>query len=435
LIPDEGDPVALIFAEPYEDPSENLVVTYMSTSDDGDLLEWRSGNPGAWTDAPTFRSRAIQDATNGEWLHTALIDNLSPDTAYEFRVKGTEEIARIKTCPATSLRIAVISDFQDRQFFSGRAQALRTMGGVLFAHDPDLLIFNGDLVSDNGRFGAEYADAYVGLLDLLLRHYHSDGLSMPPILTTIGNHETTSNNGSGDGTLSYIHEVFTFGYDSSMPTRLLNSASWLEIGSLLKIVTLETSHSEALSDQLLWFGDQLDDMDDYTHGLVIGHAPAFTFSFTSRYTITLQARTLRNFFWPLIQTQENIPYYICGHDHVATLTKSVKMDYDDQLSLADNDLRFYTNDGGPIQLGSGAVGGNRRALAALDDPFTSTIDSSVYYEGAVGLKDGVNQVVGEVDNGSFGNSWNAWLLDFDASGHRARCFNLSGSVYFDTEDE
>ena len=424
--------VLAVFAEPWEDPSESLMITWVSDRQDATIMEYRPAGGGQYMSTASVRTRSFP-ALSGLYLHTARIVGLAFDTVYECRFPGAAIVETIKTSPRRDIRVAVISDFQSNRY----ADEAATIGGLVTSRGHDLLLIPGDHVSDDGRIDVTYSTRWLNYLQMLQQHYRTSGGALMPSVFLIGNHEGSNDQGSGtaeaggNGIIGQIDQICSWSYYDDHPTRYHNSAATLSVGSELFVIGIETDHTEELpGEQTDWLIDQIAEAyPKYRQILVLGHAPAFYGGPGSRHTRNTQARHIRNIIYPALEPYaDKIGCYMCGHTHIMGATDRFRIDYDDQLSLSDNDPRWLVDaTNGVRQLGCGPVQATTlRTLFRVEDQ--SALDSSEMFIAAVGLDPSDDETLvshGQASS-SFGSIYHYWTLEIDGHEFRATATDETG---------
>lgn len=438
--PEITDQVFRAFVEPWEDPSEDAAVTWFTQREGTQIVEYRLAGSTAWHAARSNRTRPFPERE--EWIHTAVIKNLSPDAIYEFRVLNTTFEDRWKTSRnRAGIRLAWCADYQIYDF--GPTQRLAKFGGVIRDFEIDLLLLGGDYINDDGDTSPLTSDRWAGFLTTLTETYRTKGGALIPMVAVMGNHEGgkegtgTPADVGGDGIKGQTNVLFSCGYDPTQPTRYVDSAATIRVGKELLIVTLETDHTESLPDQLPWLAGVIEaEVPKYKHTLICGHAPAWNVAVPSRYTLTRQARTLRNNVWPMIQEHDDrIRMYLCGHDHALAVTKRLWSEYDDSMSLVDNDDRWTTTTGRGIrQVGTGPWGAGRRNL--LNKDRVSSIDGESFIQAALGYDAG-SQAPVQVGEGLVNprpENRHVWFIDLSDDACTMRAVDDTGADFIQLED-
>lgn len=424
------------FAEPWTDPSKDLAITWCCDSMDASRVQYRLKGSAAWLDAESQRSRPFP-ALSGKYLHTILLESLSPACVYELKVVGSSWVDSVRTSPRRDVRMVVASDYHNTNY--GLTSILKEFGDVVKENMADFILFDGDFVSDNGNLTEAYSNRWFGFLQGFTQQWRNQG-ALIPVAATIGNHEASNSAGyssalyGGDGIVGQIPEIFSLGYDTNHPAYVNRSAWSISIGSELFIVAVETDHTVPLPGQVNWLSAQLENnAASHRNVCVAGHSPAFFAGLDEWDHVDTQARTLRNQIWPIMsQYAEKIRAYWCGHEHRLTATERLRFDYDPGLSLDANDKRWAVDPvNGVRQLGSGTSGGSTSGNLSIANQ-VSDVDGSQKFAIAVGYEEGFVIEGSDAENfNAIGEGYhNIWIADFSAKDFTARCMNRGGEVFY-----
>ncbi|REF69964.1 metallophosphoesterase [Paracoccus versutus] len=437
----DGPPqtVQFAFAEPHRDPSQNLLLTWVSDSADAVALEYRVDGAGAWTQVASHRRRPWPEI-DGLHLHTALMDGLAPDTVYELRWPGATFTDRVRTSRRAAVRVCVASDYQRTTYDSG--SLLAEFGGIFAAQECDLLIFNGDFVNDDGLWTQAMGERWLGFMAGLSRDWRRDG-ALVPVAATLGNHEGRNAAGTGnalmggDGTPGMMVDIFSLGFDPEGRDYVNRSAWAISIGREVGFVSIETHHTVPLASQADWLAARLAEMAPRVRHLnVVGHSPALYGYWSAWETSDGQARTLKSTIWPIMEDYAGLMRgYWCGHEHRISMTARLRMDWDAGLPATTNDLRWITDPTGGIrQLGSGMIGGTTNALTPGLYDQVSGVDGSPKFLAIAGHDGTVFDAHGAVDTSGATDLFNMWIADFSAQEFSARCIGRGSHQFIIIEE-
>lgn len=426
--------VKLVFAEPLSDPSENLLLTWSSTSDKATVLEYQFGGADAWRKVESHRTRPFP-GVDGLHLHTAALRELKPDTAVQLRFPGATRTDSVKTTPDKDVRLVVASDYQNYDFSDTSPLAL--FGKVTSGMECDLLLFAGDFVNDNGITDPKMGDRWLSFMSGLDKHWRRDG-SLIPILGVFGNHEgrnikgTGSASWHGNGTPGPMVEIFSLGYDPQGEAYVDRGLWSCGIGKELFLISLETDHTVPLSSQVGWLEEKLKTgAANYRHIIVTGHTPAYYVQHLKWEVVKSQAGTLRSLFWPLMQNHaDKVRGYFCGHEHRLTLTERLLIEpgSDDASRVTVDPAR------GIRQIGSGTAGGRMGPLnRELTDRTANGPEGKTPIFRAVGGclmdKPSVFETHGHITTEGAANMHNVWIADFSETGFHLKAVGHNGHVF------
>ena len=430
--------VDFAFVEPYEDPSSNLMLTWISDTPDARLCAFRPTGGGFQFQLSSARTRSYP-ALSGKYLHTAVITGLVPGTVYECAFPGASFTDTFRTCSSSNIKIAVISDHQSINNEGTTAQ----IGGLATAEGIDLLFVPGDHVNDDGVIDQTSSQNWFDYLEMINTLYRRDGALVPQIYA-IGNHEginaagTGSADNQGTGTPGQIGDLLSWSYWEDHPTRFNRSAATFGVGTELFVIQLETDHTVPLpGEQTTWLLNQIvQAYPVYNQIMIVGHAPAFYPSFGPRQYRVGQAHHMRTVIYPaLAQYADKINCYMCGHAHVMAASDRLQMDIDPNLGSSQEDREeqsfrwFVDQTEGIRQLGTGPVQASttRPPERAAD---ISVIDASEMLVAAMGTTETSGATI--ATHGTLENTpqtpFHFWVLEVDGQQFAARAIDAENTL-------
>ena len=429
--------VTTVFAEPWSDPSRSLALTWVNNSAvDGIVVEYRPQGGAAWMASASQRTRAWP-SDSGRHCHSAVLADLTPDTVYELRWPGAAKTESVKTCPRSDVTVAFGSDWHGN---TSTLPDFATATGTLGA---DLVCLVGDLAGDDGQSTAPDMALWETLLSASWR---TPGGALLPLVALVGNHDASDHAGTGnavhggDGLIGPISALMSWAYDDDQPTREADGVSTVSIGRELLIIGLNTSHTVPLAGaQFAWFEEQIARAPDYRHVIVVGHCPAFLAAADFNFEYDDQSRVLRTSYWPAMQAfADKVRFYLAGHEHILTVTARLAI-APGLDPVSGNDLKWTTDPGGVMQIGSGPMGGMRSALSAVKAGTVSTEDGSPKMIAAMGRDAGADsiQVHGSgivTANVTGSETWHMWRCRFDPTGWSATAYNRDGLTLYEIDE-
>lgn len=434
--------VFLAFAEPWTDPSHDMVVTWVSDNAEETRMEFREVGSTEWVSLQSQRSRPFP-ALEPYHLHTCRLEELQPATRYELRWPGVVQTEIFRTTPDRDVRLACLSDYQIYDFSPG--SRLEFTADRVRSFESDMLVLNGDYVNDDGRIERVYSQRWFDFLIGLCRFYRSTDGALLPMIAILGNHEgrdpgghPNAHNSGARGVPGQIVDIFSWGYDPEQPERYVNSAATFSIGSELFFVGIETNHTESLAGQIDWFREQLDrNAPNHRHVMVAGHAPGFICNRVN-WDFSGQAKDLRNLFWPAMSNHaDKVRCYLAGHEHVLAVTDKMRVDYDPSLSVQENDTRWVVDPvHGIRQIGSGPWGGAFGQVGEEVAGLPSSIDGSPRIIAAMGRIDrnGPLQVYGNGIIEPDKDLWHGWYARFTENSYQLRAIGIEGQDFYRIEE-
>lgn len=192
-------------------------------------------------------------------LHRALVDGLTPASEVRLRF-GQEDEHRVRTLPASLDRPLKIANGGDTMH---KTEWFANTNRSLAKHDPDLVVFGGDLAYEDGKKGERVLT--------WIRTYHEtarapDGRVLP-FISCIGNHEVVGHYG-GDLTKAPF-------YFAMMP---LDGIAYraVDIGEQVSFLLLDSDHATRIPGaQTEWLTKAIVPRAKRAHTIPVYHYPAW----------------------------------------------------------------------------------------------------------------------------------------------------------------
>jgi hypothetical protein len=204
--------------------------------------------------------------------HTVEIDELEPNTDYQFRIVGNERICRFRTLPDRLSRPVRFVVGGDAYFY---LSTLQRMNGEIAAKNPDFVVVGGDIAYTNGRRAIYKGKDWeinrwrTFLKEWKTRMIDSEG-RMIPMVPVIGNHDikpTTLSTSTATHLLFY--ELFATP-EKGVPYRVLDA------GSYLSLILLDSGHSFHIEgQQTKWLEKTLSERENMSYKMAAYHIAAF----------------------------------------------------------------------------------------------------------------------------------------------------------------
>ncbi len=195
----------------------------------------------------------------GQVLHRALVDGLTPASEVKLRF-GTDDEFRVRTLPSTLDRPLKIANGGDTMH---QPEWFANTNRSLAKHDPDLVVFGGDLAYEDGRKGERVLT--------WIRIYHEtarapDGRVLP-FISCIGNHEVVGGYGGDPGKAPF--------YFAMMPKDNLAYRA-VDIGDQVSFILLDSDHATRIPGaQTEWLAKEIAARGRRAHVIPVYHYPAW----------------------------------------------------------------------------------------------------------------------------------------------------------------
>ncbi len=203
-------------------------------------------------------------ADSGSFVHSAHLQDLLPETSYEFRlVEVFPEEDRyfpeqwFHTAPAT--RTEPVSFVTGGDMFHSR-ELLDAMNACAGNCDPMFALLGGDLAYANAKTAGRWYEWF----DSWHEHAVTPQGRCVPMVVVIGNHETS---GPNPADAKFYYSLFPLPEDKSNFV--------IDFGDYLSVVALDSNHSQRVAAQTQWLQQTLADRADFPHLFACYHRPTF----------------------------------------------------------------------------------------------------------------------------------------------------------------
>lgn len=285
-------------------------------------------------------------------VHRCELTGLSPGTEYQFSIDDSKRSYRFRTMPAKATNTF--------QFVSGGdcgiGSAAVATNVLAAAQEPYFALIGGDLAYDNGRA----PNIFLWFLENYSRTMRDPQGRMIPMVSCIGNHETTS--------ASILNGIFPQKGKPIAPSYLSvfdglfeeTTYGVLDFGDYLSLVLLDTNHINPIKGaQTDWLEKTLADRQLMPHLMVANHVPAYP----SYRAYESAGKDNRKYWCPLFE-KYNVDIVLEHHDHTFKRTHPLK------------DGLYDKN--GVLYLGDGSWGKLRALKKAEERPYLATFGDSYH---------------------------------------------------------
>jgi acid phosphatase type 7 len=335
------------------DPTTTMTVDWHTAlADEGDtVVHYKRVEVEDWQ-AVTGDARPFE--LFGRTLHRAELTGLEPETDYVFRVGEYDRVYRFRTMPRSLAgRSIVFATGGDTQHVPA---LLRQTNQVVMEHDPDFVVWGGDLAYANGGESSIHRLNWAWWFETNLASLVGDDGRVVPIIVAIGNHEVRGgyykNHEGFEATDAWRERIAPYFYNLfAFPGHPGYGA--LDFGDYLSLVVLDSDHTSPIDGaQRTWLDRTLAERGErgVSHVLPIYHVPAFP-SHRS-FEATVQTR-VREEWVPLFEAH-GVSLAFESHDHAYKRTHPIRggeIDPDD----------------GIVYMGDGAWGVSTRSGDSKDE--------------------------------------------------------------------
>jgi hypothetical protein len=191
----------------------------------------------------------------------AELAELTPDTAYSFKIGKASPIYQFRTMPSKANDTI--------HFISGGdcgVNAAAIANNIVAANqDPMFAIIAGDLGYDNGRS----IEVSLAFLRNYSKHMVTRQGRLIPLIAGIGNHEVSGSYNQQRDKGTFFYPLFDGLYPET-------GYATLDFGDYLSLVLLDTGHTSPIEgEQTEWLEATLKARVDHPHVLVFNHVPAY----------------------------------------------------------------------------------------------------------------------------------------------------------------
>jgi hypothetical protein len=315
-----------------QDPTTSMVVDWHADGLESQTLQIRRKETSEWTEMPSnllpypFSERAV---------HRVSLLGLRPDTSYEIKFPGSDDVYYFNTMPANlnekALKIAVGGDSMHRKEWFEKTNRMVTF------FEPDFVIIGGDMAYENGL--AENIDRIYDWFEAYSNTLVTSDKRILPCVVAIGNHEVVGGyydkNPGYEQTDDFRRRIAPYFYSLfAFPGQ--PGYNVLDFGSYLSLIILDTEHSNPIAgEQTDWLRSVLDERKEVLHRIPIYHVPGFP----SVRSYDGSTQTLVRDLWVPIFEEQGVRIAFENHDHAYKRTFPIKGTQIDQEGVV------YVGDG------------------------------------------------------------------------------------------
>jgi hypothetical protein len=353
------NPTLRTFLEPHSTMHKGMVV-HWHREETSDTLHYRVEGTSTWsTQASTTKEYPHRDET----IHKVVLDDLEPDTAYEFRFdgEGESDIQKFKVPPRfepESYKVAILSDHQ--RWASVNDSVFRKITSNIADDEPNLVVFNGDILACKGAETSTMMNSWATFLGILSDDFVTPSGYKLPVIFTIGNHDSLPDSLDQGGESRPPNNLFRFTHCiwDDVDPNYNGGYGFLTCGDWLLVLVLDTHHHNAIQPQTAWlkglyerFGNRFKYVFPIQH---IHPFPSFrNFDMEGQEHYTTAAFELRDKIHKIYQ-DFGVRYVSVAHEHVWSISPplyipdsiSVATEEDTEIAVAPDHPRAIRYVGG-----------------------------------------------------------------------------------------
>lgn len=303
-----------------KDPCHSITIHHHCKGTGGNQsIEFRKkGSTGSWSRV-TGEFKVMPDDESGFSVYHTLIENLTPNTRYEFRhVSNRNKVFTFKTMPVnltTPIKFAVAADSHAHELSSWFDELTENMGKF----NPDFVLGVGDFTYDDGDIGKDETDNWVSLLKRFEKRLKKDNGDSVPIIPAIGNHDSTRQRfgTSGRETARNFMRLFSFPTQENYPQQM-PGYGYLDFGDWLRLIVLDTNHIQPYHlEQRSWLQNVI--INDKTHTIPMMHVLSYAMRTGNPFIVSDMHRYWYPFFY-----KQGVKAIFGGHMHGYSRSKPIK---------------------------------------------------------------------------------------------------------------
>jgi len=261
----------IVYLELVTDPLRSMTVHWIKEPGNTNVVEYRERGNTGWQSV-SGSTRNIP--TTSLVRYTAVLDDLSPGTSYEFRISGVTNQRFFRTAPASieePIRFVVGGDITetrgDAQQVSDLKDVFEEVSKLAARQNPLFAVIGGDYVHTPD----DYPDADEWFY--FLRSWSDimrteEGEYMIPMFGTAGNHEVPNDFGDDPDEAIFFHAFFNY------PQGLWGEKRGygvLDFSDYLSLITLDTNHTHTILSQNNWLQNTLQNRSNIGHIYPVYH--------------------------------------------------------------------------------------------------------------------------------------------------------------------
>lgn len=297
------------------------------------VVEFRTKGSDDILSLPASNEEFVDDSTT-TYLHTATLTDLTPGTAYEYRIGYGEKRSDwfpLQTAQGTSFKALVFPDSQSSDYSAWAA----TKNPAWQAHqDAQFFINMGDLV-DNGEDHYQW-NAWFDVV--------SDMITRIPIAPLMGNHETYNRDWKVRMPEAYLHLFALPRLDQAVYQNQFYSFDYGDVHFIVlntQFTEMEPFQSSLQADEMEWFKKDIQGTTKKWK-VVLMHKDPIQYGFANRPTPREEGFSQEGLDWMPLFDEYGVDVVLSAHLHT----------YRDRGRIAN----FQRSENGPLYIITGVAG-------------------------------------------------------------------------------
>lgn len=246
-------------------------------------------------------------------LFAVELDDLTPDTRYEFVLPEEKSTYPFQTAPATLERPMKFVAGGD--IYHDEIATVENMNRIAASLEPDFALLGGDIAYSGSKFifFKEEGERWVQFLKSWSKTMRKKDGTLIPLIACIGNHDV---NGRYDQ-----DPTRAFFYRFLLPSHSPTTFQLIDFGKYLTIWSLDSGHAAAVEGmQTLWLEKTLLARIHVPFKIALYHVPAYP---SARAFNNERSAAIRKFWVPLFE-QYGLTAAFENHDHAYKRTHLIK---------------------------------------------------------------------------------------------------------------
>ena len=344
-------PFPLVYLTWQQDPTTTMTIHWISKKEKGlSSIQFKEINSKEWKEEiGTHRSFPQKDDL---LIHTLEINDLSPNTAYQFYIKGFATVYKFRTAP-TLIENEPLSFVVGGDMYHSKLKDFKRMNESAAKLNPLFAVAGGDLAYTGSRFGIfkEKMYRWLEFFEAWQETMVTPEGFLIPIIPLIGNHEVKKRY---DQPISYAE-----GFYALFSTPGTQGYAQLNFGDYMSFVLLDSGHTHSIDGvQKQWLVEALKNMTSYPHKFAMYHVGAYG---SSKNYDKKKSPLLREHWSPLFE-KFGLDVAFEHHDHI----------YKRSYPIKNNKI----DSSGVIYIGGGSWGTHSRSIkATLSNPLINKAES------------------------------------------------------------
>ncbi len=325
-----------VYTEFGHDPSREMIINYHANHGPLGVIEYRELGTNIWQES---LSESFVFPFKEERIYRTRLQNLTPDTTYEFQINDAHKTYRFKTMP-------LHLDREIKIVFTGDSRSFNDwfydLNDVIYNQQPDLVVGTGDYVACEGILSAFNSNLWVHFLDALNDAWIDDDGLIIPFMPGFGNHEADSGwSGSLYRDKAYLPLLFSFPNQADYP-REASGFGYIQFGDYFTLILLDSYHTNDIEPQTTWLLDMQSVFQETTHIVPVYHSAVFP----SRKPFNVSYKNAIRHQWLPIFQELGVRVVMESCDHTYKKTFPIWFDDANPDGVIHPDGMIFLGDGG-----------------------------------------------------------------------------------------